>query len=272
MIRLADRVARVLPSGPPRPPIASCLGAGGAFGIGFEMGVVAALLESGIPVDRGPMLGTSAGAWTAAAVAVGIGYEELYTLPDGPSPPDERVRVIDIARSVFGDRRDDRVTGMAMQLPFGVRRSLSGRRYELADIVAASSSPLKVTEPHQLEGRRYIDAGITRCTSVDRAASARLLVVVTPIAGRVLGRLGRVHEQVTRYEMHKWRLRTGGIVLFIRPTRHIAELVGDGGLRAILEVEAGHRAYEPAYELGLRCAERFRRRHPGVAEDLRAAS
>lgn len=51
--------------------MATCFGGGGAFGIGFDMGVARALTEAGIPIRSGPMLGTSAGSWTAAALAVG---------------------------------------------------------------------------------------------------------------------------------------------------------------------------------------------------------
>jgi predicted acylesterase/phospholipase RssA len=257
--------------GVPSRPIASCFGGGGAFGIGFEMGVVAGLLDSGIPVNKGPMLGTSAGAWTAASVAVGITHDELIEVSDSRHRTGDSARVIDITRSVFGDRRDSRVSAMAIQLPLGVRRSLSGGCYPLAEVVAASSSPPRLAAPHRIEGRRYIDAGITRSTSVDRAMLARVLVVVAPIAGRVLGPFGRVSEQVTRYEMQQWRLRTGGNVLFVRPTRGIAALVAGRGLDGILDVDVARRAYEPSYELGVRCAERFFTRHPSAAEEIRAA-
>jgi len=53
-----------------RSKVATCFGSGGAFGIGFNMGVARALLDAGIPLTSVPMLGTSAGAWTAAALAV----------------------------------------------------------------------------------------------------------------------------------------------------------------------------------------------------------
>ncbi len=262
---------RRLPSAPSR-PIASCFGGGGAFGIGFGMGVVAGLFDGGIPVGNGPMLGTSAGAWTAASVAVGITYEQLTeefsTVPRTGDP----TRVIEMTRAVFGDRRDGRVSGMTIELPRGVRRSLSGERYPLAEVVAASSSPPRVATPHRIEGRRYIDAGITRSTSADRAASARVLVVVAPLAGPMLGRFGQVTQQITRYEMGRWRRRTGGVVLYVRPTRGIAALVGDRGLAGVLDVEVANRAYAPSYELGLRCAARFCERHPEEAEEISAAS
>jgi predicted acylesterase/phospholipase RssA len=255
---------------PPR-PIASCFGGGGAFGIGFEMGVVAGLLDGGIPVDKGPMLGTSAGAWTAACVATGITHDQLLTMSSSDARSDEPARVIELTRAVFGERHDGRVTGMAIQMPYGVRRSLSGERHTLAEVVAASSSPPRVAAPHRIDGHRYIDAGITRSTSVDRAKSARVLVVVSPLAGRALGTFGRISEQVTGYEMQQWRLRTGGDVLYVRPTRGIAELVRGRGMKAIVDVDTARSAYEPSYALGVRCAERFRTHHPNALEELAAS-
>src|SRR4051794_4026474 len=79
-------------------PISSCFGGGGSFGIGFGMGVVAGLRDAGIPVDHGPMLGTSAGSWTAAAVAAGLTHDDLLRLSDSYEPGDEPVRVIDMTR------------------------------------------------------------------------------------------------------------------------------------------------------------------------------
>jgi hypothetical protein len=88
----------------------------------------------------------------------------------------------------------------------------------------------------------------------------------------VLGPFRWIAEQVTRYEMQQWRLRTGGDVLFVRPPRHIAELVHGRGIEGILDVDTARRAYEPSYELGVRCAERFGTRHPSALEELATAS
>jgi NTE family protein len=255
-----------------RRPIASCFGGGGAFGISFGMGVVAGLLEGGIPVDQGPMLGTSAGSWTAASVATGVTHDDLLALSGSYERTDEPARVIDMTRAVFGDRYDSRVSGMVIELPLGLRRILSGDRHSLADVVAASSSPPRLASPHRIGGRRYIDAGILRSTSVDRAESARVLVVVSPIAGSVLGPFGRVYEQVTRWEIQQWRLRCGGgDVLFVKPSAEIASLIAGRGLDGILDPEVGRLAYEPSYELGLQSAEQFLARRPRVAEELCAA-
>jgi len=252
-----------------RRPIASCFGGGGSFGIGFGMGVVAGLRDAGIPVDHGPMLGTSAGSWTAAAVAAGATHDDFLRLVDFYEPSDDPVRVIDMTRAVFGEHRDDRVSGVVLELPLGLRKILHGGHHTLADIVAASSSPPKFASPHTIDGRKYIDAGILRSTSVDRAESARVLVVVAPIAGGVLGTIGRVYEQVTRCEIQHWRVRSGGgDVLYVGPTREIVSLITARGLDGILDPEVGSRVHDASYELGVRRGEEFLTQHGRAAEEL----
>ena len=253
-------------------PIASCLGSGGSFGIGFGMGVVAGLRDAGIPVDQGPMLGTSAGAWTAASVAAGVGHDDLLGLADSYEPTDDPVRVIDMTRAVFGEHRDDRVSSVVLELPLGLRKILRGGHHSLADVVAASSSPPKLASPHRIGGRKYIDAGILRSTSVDRAESARLLVVVAPIAGGVLGTIGRVYEHVTRCEIQHWRVKSGGgDVLCIRPTREIVARIPARGLDGILDPEVGARVYDVSYDLGVERGTAFLARNRRAADELVAA-
>jgi predicted acylesterase/phospholipase RssA len=250
-------------------PIASCFGGGGSFGIGFGMGVVAGIIDAGIPVDRGPMLGTSAGSWTAASVAAGVTHDDLLGLSELYEPSDDPVRVIDMTRAVFGEHRDDRVSGVVLELPLALRKILHGGHHTLADVVAASSSPPKFASPHKIGSRKYIDAGILRSTSVDRAEPARVLVVVAPIAGGVLGTIGRAYEHVTRCEIQHWRLKSaGGDVLYVGPTREIVSLITARGLDGILDPDVGARVYDVSYELGLRRGEEFLARNRRAAEDL----
>src|SRR5262245_33157409 len=252
-----------------RRPIASCFGGGGSFGIGFGMGVVSGLRDSGIPVDRGPMLGTSAGSWTAASVAAGVTHDDLLRLVDFYEPSDDPVRVIDMTRAVFGEHRYARAFGVVVQRAPRRLQILHGGHHTLADVVAASSSPPKFASPHKVGGRKYIDAGILRSTSVDRAESARVLVVVAPIAGGVLGTIGRVYEQVTRCEIQHWRVKSGGgDVLYIGPTREIVSLITARGLDGILEPEVGARVYDASYELGRQRGEEFLAQHRRAAEEL----
>ena len=248
-----------------RPRVAACFGGGGAFGIGFDMGVVKSLTDAGIPVTSGPMLGTSAGAWTAAAVSVGADLDDIlgaWATASRTSKP----RVIDVARPLFGDARDARVSVAAIRLPMLYPTILSGSDHDLADLVAASSSPPRVAEPHRIDGRRYLDAGIVTTTSADRAPPAELLVVVAPMAGPVLGRLGAISARMVHLELLRWR-RTGGHVLLIRPNRAVGALAGARPVD-VLDPSLAEPTYRAAYELGARCAERFRQRHPELAQRI----
>jgi hypothetical protein len=228
-----------------RRPIASCFGGGGSFGIGFGMGVVAGLRDAGVPVDQGPMLGTSAGAWTAAAVAAEVTHDDLLGLSDTYEPSDDPVRVIEMTRAVFGEHRDPRVSSVVLELPLVLRKIFS---------------------------RKFIDAGILRSTSVDRAASARVLVVVAPIAGGVLGNIGRVYEHMTRCEIQHWRVKSaGGDVLYVKPTREIAALVTARGVEGILDPAVGARVYDRSYDLGVQRGEEFLARNRRAADELIAA-
>ena len=102
---------------------------------------------------------------------------------------------------------------------------LSGTDHDLADLVAASSSPPRVAVPHRIDGHRYIDAGIVTTTSADRAPAADLLVVVAP-TGRPRARPPRGHVGADgRLELMRWRM-TGGQVLYIRPDRAVGALAG----------------------------------------------
>src|SRR5262249_34060874 len=108
-----------------------------------------------------------------------------------------------------------------------------------------------------------------RSTSVDRAASARFLVVVAPIAGGVLGTIGRVYEQVTRCEIQQWRVKSGGgDVLYVGPTREIVSLISARGLDGILDPVVGARVYDASYELGLRRGGEFLTRNHRAADDF----
>ena len=70
------------------PPLAGVFGGGGLFGIGYALGVIEGLRERGIDLHGCPMLGTSAGAWAAAATALQVSYMDLAELevPTFPNP------------------------------------------------------------------------------------------------------------------------------------------------------------------------------------------
>ena len=62
-------------------PLAMVYGGGGVVGIAYTAGVAAGLTTAGIPVATAPALGTSAGSWTASALALGLSYHDLVDLP-----------------------------------------------------------------------------------------------------------------------------------------------------------------------------------------------
>jgi predicted acylesterase/phospholipase RssA len=243
--------------------VAACFGGGGAFGIGFNLGVAHALIAAGLPIDRSQMLGTSAGSWTAGALVLGAGLDDILATWRHPRP-EGKVRVIELTRLLFGEARDARVSVAALRLPEVYPSILSGSRYDLADLVAASSSPLRVTRPHRIGINRYIDAGIVTTTSADRAPRADLLVVVAPMAGPVAGRLGAICARMVQLEIVRWRM-AGGQVLLVRPNRAVGALAGTKATD-VLEEPRATPAYHGGYEVGARCLERFRVRHPDLFE------
>ena len=139
---------------------------------------------------RGTMLGTSAGAYAAAALTQGTTLDEVAGAWAAAGRLGPRPAIIKAIRPLFGDAHDGRVGGVACLLPTHWRRILSGAHYPLADVVAASSSPLGMAAPHRIGRHRYVDAGMIRLTSADLAPAADLLVVVAPVAGPHMGRLG----------------------------------------------------------------------------------
>ncbi len=210
-----------------RPPVVACLGGGGAFGIGMHFGVADALQELGIPLVDLPVLGTSAGAWAGAALAVGVELEAVM----GPwhRTPARRFghRSVDTVRAVFGAATVPNVFGVAARLS-GRRVLLSAARHGVTAVVAASSSPPPFAVPHVVDGHRYIDAGLISICSVDLAPPADLLVVVAPIAGPYMGTVGRLSERQTLRHMRHWKRTSGGRVLYLRPDRHLASAAGSG--------------------------------------------
>ena len=79
-----------------------------------------------------------------------------------------------------------------MSVLSGRRRIFDGAASPLADVVAASSAVPGLFPPHRVGGRLYVDGGMWSATSVDAADDADRVIVVAPLAGRVMGPMGRV--------------------------------------------------------------------------------
>jgi NTE family protein len=257
MAQRHTRVGRVDVDGHPallehRHPLAMVYGGGGAVGIAYTAGVAAGLASAGVPVAGAPALGTSAGSWTASALALGLSFDDLADLPV-PSLPAMRVGVLaDLARRVFGESAHHLVSVSAVSVRSGRRHILDGGAFPLADLVAASSAVPGLLPPHRVAGRLYIDGGMWSATSVDAAAEADRVIVVAPLAGRVMGPMGRVAGALLARELDHWRHRhPEASIHMIRPNREMAKIVGVRPL-ALFDSERARAIHPLAREQGAR--------------------
>lgn len=240
-----------------RHALAMVYGGGGVVGIAYTAGVAAGLVTSGIEVRQAPALGTSAGAWTASALALGMSYPDLADLPV-PTLPSVRTGVLaDIARQVFGECTHPLVSASAVCVRSGRRHILDGGASPLADLVAASSAVPGLLPPHRVDGRLYVDGGMWSATSVDAAADADRVIVVAPLAGRVMGPFGRVAGALLERELGRWRDRhPEARIDLVRPDRAMAKIIGVRPL-ALFDAERAKVVYPLAYEQGVRWGERL---------------
>ena len=239
---------------PGRVPIAACFGGGGSFGIAFNLGVAMGLREGGLDVLGGPMLGTSAGAYAAAALRGKVSFEAV--MEAWPKEFSWRVaRAVDVTGPLFGDHHDVEVGAVAIRLSRLRRTVLWGGDDTLADIVAASSSPPPFAWPHRVAGHRYIDGGYASLTSADLAPLAELLVVVTPI-WRGAGRAGRRAARKLDRETEAYTSLGTCRVLHVAPDRPILELNGHV-LRNMFDPVLARKVFPLARDLGLRVGREF---------------
>jgi NTE family protein len=237
-------------------PLAMVYGGGGVFGIAYGAGVALGLAEAGIPVASAPALGTSAGSWAASAVALGMSYEDFEGM-GSPRVPTRRPVLVESARRVFGDARHPLVAASALHVRSGRRHILDGGRYDLADLAAASSAVPGLMPPHRIEGRLYVDGGMWSATSVDAAAEADEVIVIAPLAGPVMGPMGRSAGLLLERELRAWRARyPGKRITMIRPDRAIGRLAGRNPL-ALFEADRARRVFPLAVEQGRRWGERL---------------
>ena len=238
-------------------PLAMVYGGGGVVGIAYTAGVAAGLVGAGIPVADAPALGTSAGSWTASALALGLDHDDLLDLPV-PSLPTLRPGVLaDIARQAFGEATHPLVSASAVSLVSGRRHIFAGDADPLADLVAASSAVPGLFPPHRVGRRPYVDGGMWSATSVDAADEADRVIVVAPMAGRVMGPMGRVAGALLERELNRWRRRhPEASIHMLRPNRAMATIVGVRPL-ALFDPERARAVFPLALEQGLRWGEQI---------------
>jgi predicted acylesterase/phospholipase RssA len=234
-----------------RHPLAMVYGGGGVFGIAYTAGVATGLAEAGVPVATAPSLGTSAGSWTASALALGLSYDDFAAVSSPRVPTRQPGVLADVARQLFGEQSHPLVSVSAVCLRSRRRHILDGGRYPLADLVAASSAVPGLLPPHRIDGRLYVDGGMWSATSVDAAAEADHVIVVAPLAGHVLGPVGQTAGLLLERELRRWRERhPESTVTLVRPDRAMARLAGLHPL-ALFDDGRAHDVYPLAHEQGL---------------------
>lgn len=237
-------------------PLAMVYGGGGVFGIGYAAGVAFGLAELGIGVADAPSLGTSAGSWAASAVALGMSYDDFEGL-EAPTVPTRGDGMYRAAEALFGDVTHPRVAVSAVHVRSGRRHILDGGGYRLADLVTASSAVPGLLPPHRVDGRLYVDGGMWSVTSVDAAADADEVIVIAPLAGPVLGPMGRTAGLLLARELRSWRAsHPGKRITMIRPDRRIAAIAGRNPL-ALFDADRAREVYPLALEQGRRWGERL---------------
>ena len=230
-------------------PLACAYGGGGLFGIAYLLGVGEALTDRGVRLGAAPAIGTSAGSWAAAALALGVRWNDAIDAigDDVPRVPDPRSgRLRRVAAEVFDDQRVPTMRAVVCSLPRLQRVVLHGTDHPVADLVAASSAVPGMLAPHRVGRHRYVDGGVRSMASADLADPAEHLLVMAPIAGPMFGPAGRLAERVLRREMRDWRQRNpDGHLWLIRPNRAIAELAGRPD--QLFDPDRARRAYDLAY-------------------------
>jgi len=232
-------------------PLSMVYGGGGVFGIAYGAGVAQGLADAGVGVRAAPALGTSAGSWVASAIALGMTYDDFAGM-ESPSVPTRQDVLAERADELFGDATHHLVSVSAVCLRTGRRHILDGGRYRLADLAAASSAVPGLFPPHRVNGRLYVDGGMWSATSTDAAVDADHVIVVAPLAGPVMGPMGRSAGILLGRELATWRRRhPSKAITMIRPNREIGRMAGRNPL-GLFDAERARAVYPLALEQGRR--------------------
>jgi hypothetical protein len=94
-------------------------------------------------------------------------------------------------------------------------------------------------------------------TSVDAAEEAEQVIVVAPLAGRVMGPMGRVAGALLDRELSRWRSRhPDARITMIRPNREMARITGLRPL-ALFDPDRARAIFPLAREQGARWGEQL---------------
>jgi predicted acylesterase/phospholipase RssA len=254
-----------------RYPLTVTLGGGGAVALGFHLGIYEGLRDQGIDISTSPLLGTSGGAHAAAAIAIGLTFEEIVPVwepfVDKASPI--WGRAYPLAAELYGYRPvpADAAPGTVAVKLLGFKRTLLwAPEVPLADAVAASASILPFTRPHKIGKRRYVDGGHRSGTSADLAPEADLQLLFAAFADKSQGLVGRFGARQIRKEVPKWEKRTSGTTVTVVPTEEIRGL--SKGSKAIGDIHNAKKIRDLAIPIGRELAGTLRRDHPDVISRL----
>lgn len=226
------------------------LGGGGAFGIGYESGILDEFREKGAVFQDAQVLGTSAGAWVGGFIGMAKKYDDVATKLRIVKAPNRKPGYLqELTREVFGDDRAANVSAVALQLPArGARRpravKLNGGDHDLADIVAASSAVPGIFHSVRIGDHRYWDGGVRSIVSADLAPRSHTVLAVAAMTQHFVPPVGPVLELQLHHELKRWEKNNQGKVIYIRPNRAIGEIVHS--FKDCFSVEIGKRAYEMA--------------------------
>jgi predicted acylesterase/phospholipase RssA len=255
-----------------RPPIILTLGGGGAYALGFHLGIVEGLRREHVDVTNIPVMGTSGGSHAAIALAGGMSFDEI--VPIWQRYVDDTgsfwVRASTLTEELYGTTQipaEWPAAGVAVRFLGFKRVVLWAADHRPADIVAASSSPFPTARPHKVGKRRYIDGGHRSGTSADLAIDADLQIVLAPFMEKAQGFVGRLGARQVRKEPPKWRARTGGETIVIGPSEPMIGLK-ISGMRDFGDTAIGRQVFDLAIPLGEQLAGTLRAAHPEVLARL----
>ena len=255
-----------------RPPLVVTLGGGGAYALGYCIGIADGLRSRGIDLSRSPLMGTSGGSHAAVAIACGMSYDQVAAIwqPYVETCGSLWVKALPLAELLYGAQvmpEGGSAGGVAVRLLGFKREVLWAADHPLPLIVAASSSPFPFVRPTKVGKRRFIDGGHRSNTSADIAPDADLNLVLAPFAFKSQGIVGRMAAGKLAKEPGRWEARTGGRSVVVKPDDAMIA-VRIKSMKAMGDTTLGRRIYELAVPLGEHLADQLRADHPDVVARL----
>jgi predicted acylesterase/phospholipase RssA len=254
-----------------RHPIVVTLGGGGAFALGYHLGLAVGLRDGGVDISTSPLMGTSGGSHAAAAIATGMTIDEISPIWKEHVDKARLLwgRAAPVAEALYGGRvvpEGSSAAGVAVRLLGWKRVVLWNAEVPLADLVAASSSIMPFTRPHKVGKRRYVDGGHRSGTSADLAPEADVQLLFAPFSLKSQGFLGRSGARRLRKETPKWEQRTSGHIIAVLPTNEMGAL--SKGMRVIGDMDNAKKVHDLAIPVGKALASTLLQDHAEVVARL----